>query len=127
MLAGTHPFIDLPSKGCIRSWTPDDRELRVMIPTALGGVALIDGGGNTGSTTKALFVSKTAIAFTKSLDELGTLPERLGQPQLQADYEQIRASLRQTKEDLSTAHWQQLEDQLNEAIQAALSEPYALV
>lgn len=116
VLAGTHDFIDLPSRGCIRSWTPDDRELRVLIPTALGGVTLIDGGGNTGSTTKAPFVSRTAITFTRSLDANGELPPL---EQLQTHYEQVRASLRRTKEDLSTADWQQLEAALNDAIHSA--------
>lgn len=121
VLAGTHDYIDLPSKGCVRSWTPDDRELRVLIPTALGGVAIVDGGGNTGSTTKAPFVSKTAICFTQSLDVLDTKPELLDLIELQSRYERIRASLRRTKEDISSAQWQCLEDALNESIKLAQS------
>jgi hypothetical protein len=121
VLAGTHEYIDLPSKGCVRSWTPDDRELRVVIPTTLGGVAIVDGGGNTGSTTKAPFVSKTAIHFTQALDALNTKPDLLDLNKLQAHYEQIRASLRRTKEDISSNQWQHLEDSLNEAIELARS------
>jgi glycine/D-amino acid oxidase-like deaminating enzyme len=121
VLAGTHDYIDLPSKGCIRSWTPDDRELRVLVPTTLGGVTIVDGGGNTGSTTKAPFVSKTAIYFTQSLDALDTKPELLDLNELQARYEQIRASLRRTKENISSSQWQRLEDALNEAIKSAQS------
>lgn len=121
VLAGTHEFIDLPSKGCVRSWTPDDRELRVLMPTALGGITIIDGGGNTGSTTKAPFVSKTAIRFTQALDALNAKPDLLDLNTLQADYEQIRASLRRTKEDISSDQWQQMEDSLNAAITLAQS------
>lgn len=122
VLAGTHEYIDLPSKGCIRSWTPDDRELRVLMPTTLGGVAIVDGGGNTGSTTKAPFISKTAICFTQALDALNTKPELLDLDELQVHYEKIRASLRRTKEDITSDQWQNLEDSLNEAIQLAQSK-----
>jgi hypothetical protein len=121
VLAGTHEFIDLPSKGCVRSWTPDDRELRVLIPTALGGVALIDGGGNTGSTTKAPFVSKTAIRFAESLDGEAAHSSDVSLQELQTRYEHIRASLRRTQDDLPAAQWQRLEDALNDAIQVAQS------
>lgn len=119
VLAGTHEFIDLPSKGCIRSWTPDDRELRVLIPTASGGVSMIDGGGNTGSTTKAPFISKTAVTFTRSLDALGANPTSMDLEQLEACYEQIRSSLRRTKQDILVSRWQQLEDALNNAMTVA--------
>ena len=90
-----------------------------MIPTALGGVAIVDGGGNTGSTTKAPFISKTAIQFTQTLDAETTKPECLDVNELQTHYEQIRASLRRTKEDISSDQWQQLEDSLNQAIELA--------
>jgi len=121
VLSGVHDYIDFPSKGCVRSWTPDDRELRVLIPTVLGGVAIVDGGGNTGSTTKAPFVSKTAIRFTQALDELDTTSDLLDLNELQSHYEQIRASLRRTKEDISSAQWQRLENALNESIKLAQS------
>lgn len=121
VMAGTHDYIDLPSQGCVRSWTPSDRELSVVLPTALGGVTIIDGGGNTGSTTKAPFVSKTAIKFTQFLDQTGAKPGDLDTEELEKRYHQIRASLRRTKEDLPTSQWQRLEDTLNEAIAAAQS------
>lgn len=124
VLAGTHDCIDLPSKGCIRSWSPDDRELRVLLPTTLGGVAIVDGGGNTGSTTKAPFVSETAIRFTQSLDAVDAKPELLDLQELQTRYERIRASLRRTKEDLPASQWQQLENTLNDVIEAAQSTSY---
>jgi glycine/D-amino acid oxidase-like deaminating enzyme len=121
VMAGTHDYIDLPSQGCVRSWTPNDRELSVLLPTALGGVTIIDGGGNTGSTTKAPFVSKTAIKFTQFLDQTEVKPGHLDTEELKASYHQIRASLRRTKEDLPTSQWQRLEDALNEAIAAIQS------
>lgn len=120
ILAGTHEWIDFPSKGCVRSWTPDDRELRVLMPTALGGIAIVDGGGNTGSTTKSPFVSKTAIRFVQSLEAESADLSTSDMSQLEARYERIRASLRRTRDDLSATQWQRLEDALNEAIQAAV-------
>lgn len=119
VLAGTHKYIDFPSKGCVRSWTPDDRELRILMPTTLGGVAIVDGGGNTGSTTKAPFISKTAICFTQALDALNTKPDLLNLDELQVHYEKIRSSLRRTKENISSEQWQYLEDSLNEAVKLA--------
>lgn len=119
VMAGTHHYIDLPSKGCIRSWTPNDRELSVLLPTALGGVAIIDGGGNTGSTTKAPFVSKTAIKFTQILDQAEVKPVCLDAEELQTTYHQVRASLRRTRDNLPASQWQRLENELNEAIAAA--------
>lgn len=127
VLAGTHPFIDLPSQGCIRSWTPDDRELRVLLPTMLGGVTIIDGGGNTGSTTKAPFVSKTAVRFAQSVDMYDAEVEMHNLQNLQTHYEQLRASLRRTKDALPTSRWQQLEDALNDAVKLAQSPNYSEV
>jgi glycine/D-amino acid oxidase-like deaminating enzyme len=124
VLAETHESIDLPSKGCIRSWTPDDRELRVLIPTTLGGITIIDGGGNTGSTTKAPFVSQTAIRFTQALDAADAKPDDLNLQDLQTRYEQIRASLRRTREELPSSQWQRLENELNDAVNAAQSSRY---
>lgn len=112
VLQGTHPSIDIPSKGCVRSWTPDDRELRSILPTTGGGVLLVDGGGNTGSTTKSLFVSATAIAFTQAIDAEGLLPL----PQLQGRYESIRAGRRLTKEQMPIERWAALEDKLNQVV-----------
>ncbi|MFM7426388.1 MAG: FAD-dependent oxidoreductase [Elainella sp.] len=125
VLAGTHDYIDLPSKGCIRSWTPDDRELRVLLPTALGGVTIIDGGGNTGSTTKAPFVSQAAVQFTQYLDAANLQPELQPESNLQtleARYEQIRASLRRTQADLPVFQWQKLENDLNDALNQTLAD-----
>ncbi|MEM9214188.1 MAG: FAD-dependent oxidoreductase [Cyanobacteria bacterium P01_F01_bin.150] len=117
VLAGTHDYIDLPSNGCVRSWTPDDKELRVLMPTVAGGMAIIDGGGNTGSTTKAPFVSQSMIRFTQAIDKT-VKPMEMGQEVLQTFYEDIRASLRRTVDDLPKSRWQELEDALNAAVEA---------
>ena len=115
--AGTHPQIDLPSRGCVRSWTPDDNELRVILPTAQGGILLIDGGGNTGSTTKAPFNSEVARQFVQSLDAAtGPLPPLAT---LEASYAAMRGSLRRTREQLPAERWQELEDTLNASIELA--------
>ena len=46
---------------CVRSFTPDDAELDVALPTEYGGVALLEGGGNTGTTNKAPFIAARAV------------------------------------------------------------------
>jgi hypothetical protein len=117
VLVGKDSRIDIPSKGCIRSWTPDDRELRTLLPTSSGGVAIVHGGGNTGTATKSLFIGTVDATFARSLDvsppvDSGVLAER---------YEALRASLRRTREDLPAGRWQALEEGLNEAIASARS------
>ena len=66
-------------------------------------------------------MSQAIIRFTQAIDET-TKPMEMGQEDLQAFYEDIRASLRRTKDDLGEARWQQLEDDLNRAVEAAQIE-----
>lgn len=119
---GTDPQGDLPSLGCMRSWSPDDRELRTLVPTAAGGVLLIQGGGNTGSTTKAPFLSQVAVAFLQTFD--GAAPP----PDTWADtYEHLRYAHRKSTEAVNPIHWQALEDGLQEAVdQAQAPDPSCL-
>jgi hypothetical protein len=79
----------------------------------------VDGGGNTGSTTKAPFISKTAIRFVQALDAAHVQLDSSRLDDLRSHYEQIRASLRRTKDDLPVSEWQHLENTLNTAIKAA--------
>lgn len=113
ILGGTDPQVDLPSRGCLRSWTPDDRELRTLLPTTTGGLLVIHGGGNTGSTTKAPFISQVALALAHHWDD---------QPppwaSLAATYEALRQRHRKTPQHLPPTQWQQLEDNLHRAIVA---------
>lgn len=113
VLKGTHEYIDLPSKGCVRSFTPDDKELRVIIPTQGGGILVIDGGGNTGSTTKAPFISATGVNFIESIDQTGMGEQK----EIEERYEETRAQLRKSRQQLGKEDWQRLEDDLNDAIQ----------
>jgi len=112
VIAGQDEWIDLPSKGCVRSWTPDDQELRVILPTTSGGIAFIDGGGNTGSTTKAPFISKTLVTLLQSL---AVAAPQSAIPTLAERYEAIRCQLRKRAEEITTERWQTLEDALNYA------------
>ncbi len=95
------------------------------MPTFHGGVAIIDGGGNTGSTAKAPFVSQTAIRFTQSLDRADAEPGSVNLKEMESHYEQIRVSLRRTSEDLPPSEWQRLEDELNDALNAAQFTAFA--
>lgn len=119
VLDGTDDQFDIPSKGCVRSWTPDDQELNVILPTTDGGVVFIDGGGNTGSTTKAPFNSKTLLKFVQSLE--GASSHHIaGMPtDLEERYASIRCMLRKGREEISATRWQVLEDHLNEAVNIA--------
>lgn len=48
--------------GCRRSWSWDDREWDVCLPTVSGGVLSVHGGGNTGTTSKAPYVARELVA-----------------------------------------------------------------
>jgi glycine/D-amino acid oxidase-like deaminating enzyme len=119
VLEGYDRHIDIPARGCVRSWSPDGRELRVIQPTTAQGILLIEGGGNTGTTTKAPFIAKTAVSFARSLDasEVGSLS--LTVKQLTARYEAIRQELRKTSAQLPPHHWYLLEQTLNQAVNTA--------
>ena len=122
VLAGEHPWIDLPSSGCVRSWTADDRELRVILPTDSGGALLIDGGGNTGSTTKAPFISQVALDWIDSINSIECQPNRSALADLESEYERIRCDRRRSKAELTATHWQQLENALGQTIQVICSQ-----
>jgi hypothetical protein len=107
--AGRDPHIDLPSQGCLRSWSPDDRELREILPTTAGGALLIEGGGNTGSATKSPFLAQVAVNFWQSLDRDPDSPSTWA-----ARYEAIRTQHQRTERDLTVEDWQHLETRLCE-------------
>ena len=81
--------IKVRKRGCKRSWTPMDNELDVNRVTKDGGLLMIHGGGNTGSTTKAPFISHYIL---KKLDEIALNPERDHQ-ELQAVFNGLRTQL----------------------------------
>jgi len=126
VLGDGDPRVDRPSAGCLRSWSPDDRELRDLLPTAAGGALIIHGGGNTGSTTKAPFTSQVALQFLQKLDYAqgygGDRPPNSDPPTpehhpLPIDrwaetYETLRRNHRTSPADCPPAHWQALEQQL---------------
>lgn len=55
---------------CIRSFTPNDAELDVVLQTTSGGLATLEGGGNTGTTTKAPWIARRAINRFRKVDGL---------------------------------------------------------
>ncbi|MGA1264719.1 MAG: FAD-dependent oxidoreductase [Prochlorothrix sp.] len=141
VLGDGDPRVDRPSAGCLRSWSPDDRELRELLPTAAGGALIIHGGGNTGSTTKAPFTSQVTLQFLQKLDYsldcegdrapvVGIPPNPpleegdkrnssfSGSP-LPIDrwaetYETLRRNHRTSPADCPPAHWQALEQDLTQ-------------
>jgi glycine/D-amino acid oxidase-like deaminating enzyme len=86
-------------RGCKRSWTFDDVELDVNLPTASGGLCMIHDGGNTGSTTKAPFISAyvlqkiaTCAGWQQSLAQrCHDLRERMGKTAAQVPPHQWQA------------------------------------
>ncbi|WP_128548373.1 FAD-dependent oxidoreductase [Larkinella soli] len=109
-LARNHPDVNILEKGCIRSWSVDDRELRIVQKTRQGGVMLVHGGGNTGSTTKSMFESTVALNFISEMD--AALPAS----ELARQYENVRKSLRQHAGELTSDSWSALEDHLKAAL-----------
>ena len=59
------------------------------------------------------------IVHGESWVEAHGLAMEMGQDVLQTFYEDIRTSLRRTKDDLSESRWQELEDDLNAAVEGA--------
>lgn len=62
---------------CIRSFTPNDAELNVALSTISGGVATLEGGGNTGTTTKAPWIACRAINQFLKVDGINCQAESL--------------------------------------------------
>ncbi|RAJ91045.1 hypothetical protein LX87_05386 [Larkinella arboricola] len=108
-LARSHPDVKILEKGCIRSWSVDDRELRLVQKTRQGGVMLVHGGGNTGSTTKSMFESVVAMNFINQLDATHSVGE------LAKLYENVRKSLRTQAAGLNSESWVTLEEILRSA------------
>jgi hypothetical protein len=97
--------------GCKRSWTADDRELDVNLPTASGGLCMIHDGGNTGSTTKSPFIAGYAlrkIALTK----------RSEIPSTDA-LQELRESLGAKEEEIGPRQWRHLTQKLSRAVHKA--------
>ncbi|MFD2573076.1 hypothetical protein ACFSUS_20715 [Spirosoma soli] len=109
-LARKHPDVRILEKGCIRSWSVDDRELRIVQKTSNGGVMIVHGGGNTGSTTKSMFESTVAMQFISELDAADSASE------LVSHYEALRESLRSEAGALNAESWSALEEDLNAAL-----------
>ncbi|HEY0110993.1 MAG TPA: FAD-dependent oxidoreductase [Fibrella sp.] len=109
-LARKHADVKILAKGCIRSWSVDDQELRLVQKTLQGGVMLVHGGGNTGSTTKSMFESEVAMQFIAEIDTADPVGD------LARHYEGVRKSLRSDADKLNTESWLYLEEVLNAAL-----------
>ena len=96
--------IETVAKGCVRSWTPDDRELDVNLTTDRGGLAMIHGGGNTGTTAKAMFIAHYIVEKIKTLQNEVTETQTL--------WQQLRYDLTKPSSGLRAREWQALEDRL---------------
>jgi glycine/D-amino acid oxidase-like deaminating enzyme len=65
--------IILSNRVCVRSFTPNDQELCYQISTAKDGIALFEGGGNTGTTTKAPFRALASIERFRGKNAAGSI------------------------------------------------------
>lgn|GEM_PF-2409298 len=102
--------IKIRETGCKRSWTPLDKELDVNRVTKDGGLLMIHGGGNTGSTTKAPFISHYIL---KKLDEVALNPKRDHQ-ELQAVFNGLRTQLADVS--VSPVQWEEKEQMLQRSV-----------
>lgn len=83
-------------KGCKRSWTPNDRELDVNLPTISGGLCMMHDGGNTGSTTKSPFIAAYALAKIARAEKAGQ------------GFAPLRRSLGKSVEEIGPEQWEKL-------------------
>jgi hypothetical protein len=95
-------------EGCKRSWTFDVAELDVNLPTASGGLCMIHDGGNTGSTTKAPFISACVLRKIATCS---------GQPQSLAQRcHDVRKEMGKTAVQIGRARWQEPTQSLGRAV-----------
>lgn len=98
-----------------------------MFPAVQGGILVIDGGGNIGSTTKAPFISTCGLDFVEYIDSQLGISASMQQEQqeqleqLEQQYERIRSRLRKTRKYLQ----KRLEDELNDAVRTSSSRSFA--
>ncbi len=88
--------------GCKRSYTPDDQELDVNLPTAQGGLCMIHDGGNTGSTTKSPFIANYILQKMKAV----TAP--IDVQVMQMNFAKLRQSMGKSPDDVPTKRWEEL-------------------
>jgi len=79
---------------CRRSWTADDREIDIQIPTDAGGILGVRGGGNTGDTTKSTLIARYNVELLDAASESGIDNGR-----------EIRRALGKSASDLGPQHW----------------------
>lgn len=96
--------VETVARSCVRSWVPDDRELDINLPTEKGGLAMIHGGGNTGTTAKAAFIARSVVAKLRAV--------RRGESLEPIELLRKRASLSASRIDVQVQDWQDLEDGL---------------
>ena len=97
--------------GCKRNYTPDDQELDVNIPTTLGGVCIIDGGGNTGSTTKSSFIAKYIIEKMQTASA-----QKMDAEEMRNIFPKLRKKLAKTAEQIPASRWEELSEMLNKKV-----------
>jgi hypothetical protein len=98
--------------GCKRSYTPDDQELDVNIPTTLGGVCMIHDGGNTGSTTKSAFIAKYIL---EKMHTAST--SKLDREEMRTIFSDLRLELAKTAEHIPERRWKKLSQTLQKKIE----------
>lgn len=97
--------------GCKRSYTINDKELDVNIPTSLGGVCMIEGGGNTGSTTKSPFIAKYILNKMQAASKQG-----LSKEAMLKKFAIIRTELSKSADEVPTSRWDSLTETLNHSL-----------
>lgn len=96
--------------GCKRSYTPNDEELDVNIPTKSGGLCMIHDGGNTGSTTKSPFIAEYILEKMGVASKTGMEVVKVG------EFSELRTGLGRSAKDIPGSRWKGLSDDLNREV-----------
>ncbi len=99
-------------KGCKRSYTPNDQELDINLPTTSGGVCMIHDGGNTGSTTKSSFIANYIVEKMRMVSR-----SEMDLETMHNAFLELRQKLAKTAEQVSTSRWKELSAMLNREIE----------
>lgn len=102
-------------KGCKRSWSINDKEMEIALPTKDGGVMVISGGGNTGCTTKSTLVAKVIVELMNAVQQAAKTTEE----RLREAYQEIRQEAAQTVEGMGADYWERKTEALGKAVEKA--------
>ncbi|MGH7882294.1 MAG: hypothetical protein ACREN8_05240 [Candidatus Dormibacteraceae bacterium] len=97
--------------GCKRSYTPNDQELDVNLPTTSGGVCMIHDGGNTGSTAKSPFIAHYIVQKMRMFSAIV-----MGGETMRENFSGLRQQLAKTVEQVPSHRWKELSTTISDLL-----------